>query len=129
MTNPWLIMVLGMSTVFIGLVVLILITKLMSAIICAAGKKTAVVPPELPSQAPALEAAPVIADRRVFDAVVASAIAEYMGSDTAGLRICSVRQLSGANDRPALVAAVSAAIAECMGTDVKGLKIHSITKI
>ena len=80
-------MILGLGAVFIGLICLILITRLMS-IICAKldAKQKAV---------PAAPAAPraAIADQGAFYAAVASCIASVMGAQVDGLRIVSVKQM------------------------------------
>ena len=71
-----LVMVLGMGTVFVGLIMLILLTKLMSAVI---GKG-------------AEQAKAGISDRKAFDAAIAAAIATYMGNEPEGLRIHSIKR-------------------------------------
>lgn len=80
-----LVMVLGMGTVFVGLIMLILLTKLMSAVI---GKGV-----EQAKAAP-VAAAPAagISDRKAFDAAIAAAIATYMGNEPEGLRIHSIKR-------------------------------------
>lgn len=76
-----LVMVLGMGTVFVGLIMLILLTKLMSAVI-GKGKGAPV------AAAPAAG----ISDRKAFDAAIAAAIATYMGNEPEGLRIHSIKR-------------------------------------
>ena len=125
-------MLLGMGTVFVGLIALIFITKIMSAF-CGKGKK-AKAQPAVQAAAPAAAAvaAPkAIENRPQFVAAIAAAIAMQMGTEPAGLRIHSIRQVgeAPAADRQQLVAAMSAAIATEMGTDVEGLRIHSIHKV
>ncbi len=83
-----LVMVLGMGTVFVGLIVLILFTKLMSAVI---GKDRAEEPKAVPVAS--ASAASGISDRRAFDAAVAAAIATYMGNEPEGLRIHSIKRV------------------------------------
>ena len=82
-----LVMVLGMGTVFVGLIMLILLTKLMSAVI---GKGKGV---EQTKAAP-VAAAPAagISDRKALDAAIAVAIATYMGNEPEGLRIHSIKR-------------------------------------
>ncbi|MDO4572326.1 MAG: OadG family protein [Clostridia bacterium] len=77
---------LGLGTVFVGLICLIYITKLMSAL-CASFKKE---PPPAPVSAPA---AAGIADRGAFAAAVSAAIASVMGAEVDGLRIVSVKKV------------------------------------
>lgn len=79
-------MLLGLGTVFVGLICLIFITKLMSAV-CARFKK-----PEPAPAAPAV-AVPAIADRGAFCAAVAAAIASTMGAEVEGLRILSIKKV------------------------------------
>ncbi|MEN6471148.1 MAG: hypothetical protein ABFC62_06765 [Clostridiaceae bacterium] len=71
-----------------------------------------------------------IPNRGQFAAAVSAAIATYLGEGVEGLRIRSIRRLSGGDTlhRP-MVAAMSAAIATHMGTDVSGLRIHSIRRV
>ena len=137
-TNGFFVLVLGLGTVFVGLVSLILITKLMSALVQAAqGKKKDV------SKAADLPAAPIAApvspreipNRPQFVAAISAAIATAMNTDVSGLRIHSIRPLSGqpaagsGEDRSRFVAAVAASIAAYTGTEASGLRIHSIKKI
>ena len=79
-----LVMVLGMGTVFVGLIMLILLTKLMSAVI-GKGKGA-----EQAKAAPVTAAG--ISDRKAFDAAIAAAIATYMGNEPEGLRIHSIKR-------------------------------------
>lgn len=83
-----LVMVLGMGTVFVGLIMLILLTKLMSAVI-GKGKGA-----EQAKAAAPVAAAPAagISDRKAFDAAIAAAIATYMGNEPEGLRIHSIKR-------------------------------------
>ncbi|MDL2234595.1 OadG family protein [Christensenellaceae bacterium OttesenSCG-928-L17] len=89
--SGWGVMLLGMGVVFAGLVMLIYITKLMSAL-CAKKRKEAPAPAKAvqAEQAPAQTA---IANRAQFVAAVASAIAVCMGTEPDGLRIHSIKQL------------------------------------
>lgn len=84
-----LVMVLGMGTVFAGLIMLILLTKLMSVVI-GRGKDA-----EQAKTAPVAAAAPAagISDRKAFDAAIAAAIATYMGNEPEGLRIHSIKRV------------------------------------
>lgn len=81
-----LVMVLGMGTVFVGLIMLILLTKLMSAVI-GKGKGA-----EQAKAAPVAAPAAGISDRKAFDAAIAAAIATYMGNEPEGLRIHSIKR-------------------------------------
>lgn len=84
-----LVMVLGMGTVFAGLIMLILLTKLMSVVI-GRGKGA-----EQAKAAPVAAAAPAagISDRKAFDAAIAAAIATYIGNEPEGLRIHSIKRV------------------------------------
>ena len=128
--NGWFVMLLGMGTVFVGLICLIYITKLMS-LVCKSGKGAkaeAAAAPAPQAAPPVASAAPAaIPNRAQFVAAKSAAIAMEMGTEPQGLRIHSIRPAgSPQSDRGQFVAAVSAAIATQMGTDVSGLRIHSI---
>lgn len=74
-----------------------------------------------------------VANKGQFVAAISAALAEHMGADISGLRIRSIKQLSGGSgggsDRARFIAAVSAAIAEDMGTDAASLRIKSVRRI
>ena len=130
--SPWFVLVLGMGTVFFGLICLIFITKLMSLFVRKLQKpEKAAVKTAAPEQKASVPAGGIaFKDRKLLDAVIAAAIATYDGSDISGLRIRSIRQIGApSGERQQFVAAVSAAVATTMGTDVQGLRIHSIKKI
>ena len=126
--NPFFVMLLGMGTVFIGLVCLIYISKIMSYFIRS---KQPVPAPAV--SAPVVSAGPApaaILNRPQFVAAVSAAIAMEMGTEPNGLRIHSIKPLVGAQaDRSQFVAAVSAALAAQMDTDASGIRIHSIQKV
>lgn len=90
--SPLFVLLLGMGTVFFGLISLIVLTMLMSKVI----GKPAAAKAAPPAAAPAVSAAPAsdgIADRKLFDAVVAAAIATYMGNAPEGFRIRSIKKV------------------------------------
>lgn len=90
---PWLnTTLLGLGTVFFGLICLIFITKLMSAIITANEKKKAAAP--VPAAAAPAPAAETIANRGAFVAAVAASIATVMGTDVSGVRIHSIKKVN-----------------------------------
>lgn len=130
--SPWFIMILGMGTVFVGLFVLILLTKILSFFAKKKGK-TEVSHESTPTPQIAMRPALAVAginDRMLFDAVISAALAEYIGANVRGIRIKSLRQLNAQQaDRGVFTAVVSAAIATAMGEDVEGLKITSIRRI
>ena len=76
---------LGLGTVFVGLIALILICYIMSAIVKAFTKKEKTVSAS-PAQAP-------IPNKGEFAAAVAAAIAEDLGTDVTGIRIKSIKKL------------------------------------
>ena len=82
-----LVMVLGMGTVFEGLIMMILLNNILRELIfkgkCAEQAKAAPV-----AAAPAAG----ISDRKAFDAAIAAAIATYMGNEPEGLRIHSIKR-------------------------------------
>lgn len=80
---------MGMGTVFFGLVCLVALTTLMSTFLRAGGKRPAV--PSAPVPVPAAPAAPVVTPELV--AAVSSAIAEDLGTDITGIRILSIKPL------------------------------------
>lgn len=138
--NTWFVMLLGMGTVFICLFILVGLTKLMSFLINLnkKNKNNDLDKPAKPANnahammQPAYAANATVSDRKLFDAIISSAIAEYIGNNISGLRIKSIRQLNETSqlpDRGQFTAAVSAAIATAMGEEVKGIRIKSIKKI
>ena len=82
-------MILGLGTVFVGLLALIYIIKLLSYLCGIFGKKAAAV--SVPAAAPA--GADTIADRPQFIAAVSAVLATIMGTDLTGLRIVSVKKV------------------------------------
>nr|WP_325304865.1 OadG family protein [uncultured Dysosmobacter sp.] len=77
--------VMGMGTVFFGLICLIVLTTVMGRL--CQGRKGAV--PEAP--APALEAPEP--DRQQLAAAISAALAEELGTDITGIRILSMKKL------------------------------------
>ena len=132
--SPWFVLILGMATVFFGLICLILLTRLMSLLIAKKGTESTAPQKAIAPVAAEPVAAPAgldVADRKLFDAVIAAAIATAMGTEPQGLRIRSVKRLASnqAGNRGQFVAAISAAVATAMGTEPQGLRIHSIKRI
>ena len=89
--SPLFVLILGMVTVFFGLVCLILLTKLMSSLLNK--KKADEAAPAAVKAAPVVQESCPIADRKLFDAVVAATIATYMGNAPEGLRIRSIKKV------------------------------------
>ena len=76
---------MGMGTVFIGLICIVLLCYLMSAVVRSASKPTAAVSP-----APAPSSS---VDSGALVAAVSAAIAEEMGTDISAIRIVSIRKV------------------------------------
>lgn len=79
---------MGMGTVFFGLICLIALTRLMSIALRAAGKRAV---PAVPAPVPAVPAANTLTPE--FVAAVSAAIAEDLDTDVTGIRILSIKPL------------------------------------
>lgn len=138
---------IGLGVVFVGLVSLIGIIYLMSFFVKLSQRDTRTKKIKHPEVDPeALGFVPVIGrsditssridpeKRRETVAAVSAAIAEYLGTDINGIRICSVKRVGEAQSemtleqRRELIAVISAAIASEMGTEVTGIRITSIRR-
>ena len=86
------VIVLGMAIVFIGLISIILLCKVMSAVCNMKIRSADAVP--VPAQAP-VSASPSadIPNRAEFIAAVSAAIAEEIGEDASSIRILSVKKI------------------------------------
>ena len=84
------VVLMGVGTVFFGLICIILLCMAMSAV-CRSMEKAPVAAPAAPA-APAagVEAIP---NRQAMIAAIAAAIAEEEGTDLAGIRILSVKKM------------------------------------
>lgn len=83
------VVLMGLGVVFIGLVVIVILTSIMSAIIRAIEKNKK---PEAAKAAPVMAAAPApIANRQEFIAAVSACIAEELGTEVSAIRIVSVK--------------------------------------
>lgn len=141
------VVLMGLGTVFVGLVCIIALCTISGAIIQAVeGKKKS--KPQEDVKAPAkaaVSAAPVapartvipcdnIPNRGAFVAAVSAALAEELGTDVASIRILSIgKEITPdtpiddtVKNRGEFTAAVSAALAEELGTDVSKIRIESI---
>lgn len=78
---------MGMGTVFFGLICLIVLTTLMSAI-CGRGHSPAAPVPAVPAAPPA-----PAEDRQALAAAIAAVVAEDLGTDITGIRILSLKKL------------------------------------
>ena len=138
MPSNTFVVLMGMGTVFFGLVCIIALSTIMSAICKRLDKKDTAATAPAPAEtiaAPVVQNAP-IQNRQAMIAAISAAIAEDLGTDVSAIRIHSLKHVGGAapavaanGDRQALVAAVSAAIAEDLGTDISGIRIRSFKKI
>lgn len=87
---------MGIGVVFAGLIVIVLLCTVMSAIIRAVKKSDSA---EVKSAAPAAAAAPApaapaaIADRGALAAAVSAAIAEELGESVSAIRILSIKRV------------------------------------
>lgn len=89
------VVIMGLGTVFFGLICIILLSVLTSKV-CQILEKmkggTAPAAAPAPAPAPAAAAAP-IPNRQAMIAAIAAAIAEDLGTDAAGIRILSVKKI------------------------------------
>jgi len=93
MSNAFVV-IMGVGTVFIGLICIIVLCTVMSALYRAFAKqnKPAAAPASnVPAAAPTANAA--IADRPAFIAAVSAVVAEELGTDVSGIRIHSVKRV------------------------------------
>ena len=84
------VVLMGIGTVFFGLICIILLCMAMSAV-CRSMEKAPVAAPAAPA-APAA-GAEAIPNRQAMIAAIAAAIAEEEGTDLAGIRILSVKKM------------------------------------
>ncbi len=87
--------VMGIGTVFFGLICLIFLSMIMGSVIKSMGKSADAAPAaSAVSAAPAPKAsASAIPNRQAMIAAIAAVIAEEEGTDITGIRILSVKQL------------------------------------
>ena len=82
------VVIMGIGTVFFGLLSIVVLTTIMSAVIRSMeGKKK----DEAPAAAPAAVAAAPIANRGELVAAIAACVAEDLGTDVSGIRIVSIK--------------------------------------
>lgn len=92
LSGPFVVL-MGMGTVFVGLICIIILVVLMGKIIGAITKDT-----PAPAAAPAVSPAPVAApteipNRPELVAVVSAAIAEDLGTDISKIQIHSIKRI------------------------------------
>lgn len=87
------VVLMGLITVFVGLICLIIIIKLMGTIIALLKQQSA--SPEKAEAAPVATPAPAApaANNQQIVAAIAVAIAEEMGTDVSHIRIHSIRRI------------------------------------
>lgn len=89
--DPLFVVLMGICTVFIGLIALIVLCSLMGAICKRFAKEDA--PQAAPAVAPAAPAVETIANRQEFIAAVSAVIAEEMGTEVSAIRVLSVKKV------------------------------------
>lgn len=89
------VVLMGVGTVFFGLICIIVLSTAMSAICRSMGGGTPVpAPAAAAAAAPAQAARPAaIPNRQAMIAAISAAIAEDLGTDITGVRILSVKQI------------------------------------
>ncbi len=86
------VIIMGLCTVFIGLICIIAICYLMSAVVRKLDARKPA--PAVEAPAPAASAAPApIENRGELVAAISAAIAEELGKDVSGIRILSIKRL------------------------------------
>lgn len=88
-----LVCAMGMGIVFLGLICIVLILVLMSAIVRCFAKNDETEPVKSAPVAAAVPQPAVIANKGEFTAAVAAAIAEDLGTDVSGIRILSITKM------------------------------------
>lgn len=92
LSNTFVIL-MGLGTVFFGLICIILLCYIMSYFVQKIAKPT---PAQAPAPATTVAPAPAkstIANRQEFIAAVSAVIAEELGTDVSAIRILSVKEL------------------------------------
>ncbi|MCI2057906.1 MAG: OadG family protein [Oscillibacter sp.] len=87
---------MGLGTVFFGLICIIALTYAMSALCRKANGSTQAAPSA--ESAPAAVPAPAEPNRQEMLAAVSAALAENLGTDISGIRILSFRKLDGSKN-------------------------------
>lgn len=89
----WFVVCMGVGTVFVGLICIIVICKIMSAIcgLGGGGKKPSAASAAAPAAAAA--PAPAIENRQEILAAVTAVCAEEMGADVSAVRVLSFKKL------------------------------------
>lgn len=85
------VVVMGLVTVFIGLICIILLCYLMSYVVRKIDAKKPAAPAE--EEAPVAAAPQAIENRGELVAAISAAVAEELGKDVSGIRILSIKRL------------------------------------
>lgn len=85
------VIALGIGVVFLGLICIVVICQLMSAILAPKTKKAETTEPVAATTAP--EATAVIENRQEIIAAVSAVIAEELGTDISALRVHSFKKI------------------------------------
>ena len=91
LSNTFVIL-MGLGTVFFGLVCIIILCYLMSWVVQKLAKPVPTAPDTTPVAAPA-PAKSTITNRQEFIAAVSAAIAEELGTDVSAIKVLSVKEL------------------------------------
>ncbi len=87
----WMVIVMGIGTVFVGLICIIILCKIMG-LFFARSAKTAAKPAASVASAPAVQNT-VIENRQEIIAAVTAACAEEMGKDISAIRVISFKKI------------------------------------
>lgn len=87
----WQVCLLGVGTVFVGLIGVILVCIIIGAIVGKIGGKKEEQP--VVAKAPAVTQNEQIQNREEFVAAISAALAEYMGEDANSFRIVSIKKI------------------------------------
>ena len=92
--NPGFVVAMGLATVFVGLIAIIFVCMIMSAVVRAFIKtKPAVTQNSMTKSAPVSAYGGAIADRDKVVVAISAAIAEEIGEDAGAIRIVSLRKI------------------------------------
>lgn len=87
------VVVMGISVVFIGLICIVLLCKIVSAICMLADKKEVTTPVTAITPSAPVSAAQPIENRQEIIAAVSAVLAEELGTDVSALRILSFKKI------------------------------------
>ena len=90
----WFVILMGMGTVFVGLICIVLLCKLLGTV-CSINRNAPKCKPHSPVTTPSSPLAPTIsaANRQEIIAAIGAAIAEECGVDGNGIRITSIKRI------------------------------------